>query len=56
MQGDVPANATVVVSGQTQLADGTEVTIRHPEEQPAAEAARANQEHEHAPSDTTAGR
>ncbi len=56
VQGDVPVNATVVVSGQTQLADGTEVTIRHPEELPAAEAARAHQEHEHAPSDTTAGR
>ena len=41
VQGDVPVNATVVVSGQTQLADGTEVTIRHPEELPAAEAARA---------------
>ncbi|MES1213689.1 MAG: efflux RND transporter periplasmic adaptor subunit [Singulisphaera sp.] len=55
VNGNVPAAATVVVSGQTQLADGTSVTIRQPGEQPTAEAARATQEHERVPSDTTAG-
>jgi RND family efflux transporter MFP subunit len=55
VQGEVPADATVITSGQTQLADGTAVTIRRPDEQPAAEAARANQEHERSPSDTKAG-
>lgn len=54
VQGDMPTDATVVVSGQTQLADGTSVTIRQPEE-PAAEAARAKTDHERSPSDTTAG-
>ncbi|HEY4312532.1 MAG TPA: efflux RND transporter periplasmic adaptor subunit [Pirellulales bacterium] len=55
VQGEVPTDATVITSGQTQLADGTAVTIRHPDEQPAAEAARANQEHERSPSATKAG-
>jgi membrane fusion protein, multidrug efflux system len=55
VQGEMPADATVVVSGQTQLADGTAVTIRQPEQEPAAEAARAPQDRKHAASDTTAG-
>jgi membrane fusion protein (multidrug efflux system) len=55
VRGDMPPDATVVVSGQTQLADGTAVSIRQPESQPAAEAARANADHERAPSDTKAG-
>ena len=60
VRGDVPADAQVVVTGQTQLADGTAIVIRQatPEttEGPAAEAARAAPaERENKPSDVTAG-
>ena len=41
VEGDVAADASVVVSGQTQLADGAAVVIRQTTDKPAAEAARA---------------
>jgi hypothetical protein len=64
--GDVPADAQVVVTGQTQLADGTPIVIRQPgtqeasgppaNGQPAAAAANAAPaDRERKPSDVTAG-
>jgi multidrug efflux pump subunit AcrA (membrane-fusion protein) len=64
--GDVPVDAQVVISGQTQLADGTPVVVRQAagdraagpmaDEQPAAEAARAAPPNrERKSSDVTAG-
>jgi multidrug efflux pump subunit AcrA (membrane-fusion protein) len=56
VQGEVPADAQVVVTGQTQLADGTTITIRKALDQPTAEAAHAAPpDHERKPSDTTSG-
>jgi len=55
VRGELPASFDVVVSGQTQLADGTSVTIRQTQDQPAAEAARAEPDHGQKPGDTTAG-
>ena len=56
VEGDVPPHATVVVTGQTQLADGTAVVVRQANDAPAAEAAQRStaEGHDH-PSDVTAG-
>jgi RND family efflux transporter MFP subunit len=41
VRGDLPAQAQVVITGQTQLAEGTPVVVRQPEAKPAAEASAA---------------
>jgi multidrug efflux pump subunit AcrA (membrane-fusion protein) len=56
VQGQVPPGAQVVVTGQTQLADGTSVVIRQADDEPAAEAAqRPAAEGRDGQSDVTSG-
>ena len=56
VQGEIPPSASVVVTGQTQLADGTSVVIRQPGDEPTAEAAQLpTTEGRDKPSDVTAG-
>ncbi len=56
VRGEIPDGSHVIVSGQTQLADGTPISIRKPEDAPTAEAARVpSSDHERKPGDVTSG-